>query len=162
MRKLLLVGALLVAPAVLRAQPATGNIDATATVSSVVVFSNATGLDFGPAIAPGGSSTVLPGSGSGSIELSYNVAPLVSAPASVVLTNGGGATMSMTTLCGHDISNTGATITTFTCTTPAAAPFVNTATSHWFFVGGSLTVPAAQPAGVYTGTVVLTATYTSF
>jgi hypothetical protein len=68
----------------------------------------------------------------------------------------------MSTLCGHDVVSSGASITTFTCTTPAAAPFANVAANHWFFVGGSLNVPANQAAGVYTGTVVLTAAYTNF
>ena len=162
MKKTLFAALLVVTPMVATAQTATGNISATATVGSVVVFSNPVALDFGPAIAPGSSATVLPGAGSGRIQLDYNVAPTVTAPASVTLTNAGGATMSMSTLCGSDVVSTGATLVTFVCTTPAAPPFANAATQHWFFVGGSLTVPAAQAAGVYTGTVVLTAAFTNF
>lgn len=161
MKKLLLL-ALFVAPMVATAQTATGNVSATATVSSVVVFSNPVGLDFGPPIAPGASVTVPAGAGSGRIQLDYNVAPTVTAPPSVLLSSAGGATMTMSTLCGHDVVSTGATVTAFTCTTPEAAPFANVAAQHWFFIGGSLNVPANQAAGVYTGTVVLTAAFTAF
>jgi spore coat protein U-like protein len=162
MKKILIGAAMMALPVVVGAQTATGNISATATVSSVVVFSNPTGLDFGAPLTPGSTATVTPGAASGRIQLAYNVAPTVTAPATVTLSNGSGATMSMSTLCGHDVVNTGASISMFACTTPAAPPFANVQTQHWFFVGGSLTVPATQAAGVYTGTIVLTASYTSF
>ena len=110
MKKTLIAAALLAVSGVASAQTATGNVSATATVASVVVFSNPTALDFGPAIAPGASVTVNPGAASGRIQLSYNVAPSVTAPASVVLTNAGGATLSIATLCGHDVASSGASI----------------------------------------------------
>ena len=158
----LVLAALLAVPAVASAQTATINV--SATVQSAVSFSNTTDFSFGAAITPGTGATVTPANG-GKSMVSFNVPTTVSV-SGTALANGG-SSLPVTYSCAHDAIGTSATPTAFAGSCAAGyttALSGNALTSHWIYVGGAIAAASttSAPAGIYTGTVTLTATYTSY
>ena len=158
----LALAALLALPAIASAQTAIINV--SATVQSAVSFSNTSDFTFGAALTPGTGATVTPANG-GKSMVSYNVPTTVSV-AGTALSNGG-ASLPVTYSCAQDASGTAATPTAFPGTCAAGYTTVlsgNALTNHWIYVGGAIAAASttSAPAGIYTGTVTLTATYTTY
>lgn len=158
----LVFAALFAIPAAASAQTATINV--SATVQSAVSFSNTSDLSFGAAITPGSGATVTPANG-GKSMVSYNV-PTTVTVAGTALTNGG-ASLAVTYSCAQAATGTAAAPTAFPGTCAAGyttALSGNALTDHWIYVGGDIAAAAttSAPAGIYSGTVTLTATYTTY
>lgn len=144
------------------AQAQSANIDATATVVTALTVTTGQDLDFGNVFPGAGNQTVAPTDGtSGRFTLNGALGAEVSMtftlPASLA---GPGAPMLIGSWAG--LQNNVAT--------PGGAAFVpgagilgtlDAATGDLFiFLGATLTVPAVQAAGSYTGNIVLDAVYT--
>ena len=164
MRNALALVALVAFPAVVSAQTATATINATAIVQSAVTFSNTANLDFGAAITPGSGATVTPANG-GKAMVSYNV-PTTVTVSGTALANGA-ASLPVSYSCAQATTGTNPAPTAFagTCAAGYTTALVgNFQTDHWIYIGGVIAAAAttSAPAGTYTGTVTLTATYTTF
>ena len=64
------------------------------------------------------------------------------------------------TAAGHNGTNNPSTATAFNPATGALANISNPAATLFVWLGGTVQPTAAQVAGLYTGTVTMTATYT--
>lgn len=154
--------ALLLAPAALGAQTATGTVSANATVKTAVSFGTALqSLDFGP-VVPGGADVVIAPANGGKIALSYNTSATVTV-GTLSMTGPNGATISPTLACAQDASSAAAAPATFACGTGYTPALGATAATWHFYIGGTITGASTTtlPAGAYTGSVTLTATYTA-
>jgi hypothetical protein len=165
MRKIALAIAAVVAlPAFASAQTATATINATAIVQSAVTFSNTANLDFGTAITPGSGATVTPANG-GKAMVSYNVPTTITVAGTALAS--GSASLPVTYSCAQATTGNSATPTAFSgsCAGGFTTALSGAAqTSHWIYIGGAIAAASttAAPAGTYSGTVTLTATYTTF
>jgi spore coat protein U-like protein len=165
MRKLSFALAAVVAlPGFASAQTATATINATAIVQSAVTFSNTANLDFGAAIVPGSGATVTPANG-GKAMVSYNVPTTITVAGTAL--SSGGASLPVTYSCAQASTGTNPTPTAFSgsCAGGFTTALSGAAqTSHWIYIGGAILAASttSAPAGTYTGTVTLTATYTTF
>jgi hypothetical protein len=97
--------------------------------------------------------------------VSYNVPTLVSV-SGTALANGA-ASLPVTYSCAQAATGTNPTPTAFagTCAAGYTTALVgNFQTDRWIYIGGAIAAAAttSAPAGTYTGTVTLTATYTTF
>jgi hypothetical protein len=167
MKRIIVGFALLLAPAVAVAQsPATATITTKAKVKSVVSFGSPVNLDFGAAI-PGASAGVTEKgvtttSGTvGSVLLFANQSVDVTAAYSAL--TGPGTDLTPTPLCAWNSTATASSANTFVCATGYSSPVGGTGASGYsIFLGGSVTLPAGQLAGVYAGTATITGTYTTY
>lgn len=145
-----------------RAQGVNGSISATASVQSPITVTGSHDLTFGN-VFPGVAKTVaysdasngglfsVTGQASTPVTYSYTL------PAN--LTSGGNnlAIGSWTGYVNGANSTSGGAVIT-PSSTPAGATLSASGTLY-FFVGATVTPPANQPAGSYTGTVTLTVSY---
>lgn len=162
MRKaFLLSAALLAAPAVAQAQ-VSGNISAQATVLQPLVVTGANTLDFGN-VFPGVNKSVavtdatagrfdVTGVASSNVELTFTL------PAN--LSDGGVNTMPITAWTGNHNGTNSPTGTGFTPSGAATAAALSGAGALFVFVGATVQPAGAQVAGLYTGQVDLTVSYT--
>ena len=158
----LALAALFAVPAIATAQ--TAMINVSATVQSAVSFSNTSDFSFGTAITPGTGATVTPANG-GKSMISYNVPTTVSVSGTAL--DNGGASLPVAYSCAQATTGTSATPTAFpgTCAAGYTTSLSgNALTDHWVYVGGAISAASttSAPAGIYTGTVTLTATYTTY
>jgi hypothetical protein len=143
------------------AQAQSANINATATVFQAMTVSGARDLDFGN-VFPGVNKVIGVGAAtSGQFALtgqsSANVNLTFTLPANLA---SGGNNLPIGTWTGcHNTSNSTAGCTAFTPSAAATASAFSGAGSLWVWVGGTVSPAANQAAGVYTGTVTLTAAY---
>lgn len=155
------LAALAAAPSAVSAQ--TGQINATATVQTVLNFGASTDLNFG-SIVPGETA-----SGTGSIELRRNVGVVFTLPDAAAtgrLTRvGGSETLQPAYTCG--VGTTAAAITSnFSSCTPATAATgvltltapVGTVTEHVIFTGALTGTQTQTTPGTYNGVIKITAT----
>lgn len=147
------------APAFAAGDTATTNGSATAEVVIPISVTNTADLDFG-AITPNGSAAVVSMSAAGSRTGSADVLIGGGSPNAAAFTVAGDADRAFTfTLpAGEATLASGLdemTVDTWTSDAPATV----TGGSVSVNVGGALHVAAAQPAGDYTGTFAVTATY---
>lgn len=167
-------------PSVVRAQssttPQTATISATANVASVVAVSGTQNLVFGTGAAndgllPGSTYTVNVSTGVGgtrgraSVEHNTPVTVTVTKSADLVHSDGtvGAADMPFSVTCGDTDSGLTAVSTTGwgTCSKVVGLTSGKKTTSY-LVVGGSLTIPADQAAGSYTGQVTFSAAFTRY
>lgn len=163
--RLLPMLALVALPGALAAQSATGTVSAVAKVQSAVTFLGATSnLNLGT-ITPGTAVNIAPGAaGSGVIGVQYNT-PATITVGTLSLAGPGGATLPVAVSCAQASTSTSTTPTTFACGTGYSTTLaVNAATTWYIYLGGSIAAGAtsAAPAGDYTGSVTLTATFSTF
>jgi hypothetical protein len=165
MRRLPLLAALVLLPVAAQAQTASGTVGAVARVQSSVTFmAPARSLDFG-AITPGTLTTVAPSAG-GLIGLRYNTSATV-VVSGLTLTHATlpGITLTPSVTCAQDAGSAAASPTTFTCGSGySTALAANALTTWYFYIGGSITGAQTSTiaAGVYNGSVTLTATFTTY
>ena len=150
----------------LAAQTSTAPIGVSAKVQSAVTLSGMVPLDFGAGIVPGTPATVTAANG-GRIMASYNVNTQLSFPNTVTLTRAGGGSVLVTLRCAQAPTSTSPTPTAFAadCATGFGATLIgNARTDWWLYLGGDIAgaATASVPAGIYTGSATLTATYTTF
>ena len=153
-------------PSVLAAQTSTAPLGVMAKVQSAVTLSGMVPLDFGAGIVPGTPATITAANG-GKIMASYNVSTQLSLPNTVTLTRAGGGSILVTLSCAHAATGTSPAPTPFAadCATGYGATLIgNARTDWWLYVGGGITgaATASVPAGIYTGSATVTATYTTF
>jgi hypothetical protein len=152
--RFLAAAALMFAPAALSAQ---NTVAATATVAQSIRWSEPTALDLG-SITYGGGATIAPAQG-GYIKVDFNTAIVVTAPATVSLTKGSEA-LSVALDCGYGADNSRSGVIGFDCTT-GRDPGVAVGHSY-IYIGGAVAAGDADglSAGVYSGTITVTATPT--
>lgn len=153
------------APAALSAQATqTQSITVNATVHSYVAWTKTADLTFAAGITPGTAASVAPSAGA-LLSLSYNQDLSVAAPAAVSITNAAsGASMSVDLTCAQSAAAADPAPTAFVCATGQALTFSGTtANTRYFYVGGDITAAnsTGRPAGSYTGTFNITASYTA-
>ena len=158
--RFLAAAALLLAPAALSAQTATGTVAATATVKTAVSFGTPTDLAFGD-ITPNVAKTIAPADG-GKISLSYNTSATVTV-GTLTMSGPNSQTFAPTLACAQDAAANAAAPTIFTCASGYTPALSGGAATWHFYIGGTVPAAASQnlPAGSYTGSVTLTATYTA-
>ena len=166
MKRSLALALLIAFTPTLAAQTSTAPIGVTAKVQSAVTLSGMVPLDFGPGIVPGTPATVTAANG-GRIMASYNVNTQLSFPNTVTLTRAGGGSILVTLSCAQAPTGTSPAPTPFAadCATGFGATLVgNARTDWWLYLGGAIAgaATASVPAGIYTGSATLTATYTTF
>jgi hypothetical protein len=177
MKRLLLVIALLAAPAVVRAQACTGSgtgcqaqVNTTLRVTSAVSLTPGSNLDFG--IVAGGTTADVDAQGAtsssgtpGSVILVANQAVGITASFSA-LTSAGMPNLSVTSpSCGVSTSSTASAATLYPCSGAGSysSPAVGTSASGLHvFLGGAVATTASTPAGNYSGTATVTGTYTVY
>ena len=166
MKRFIIAAALVLAPAVASAQTATQAINTTVTVKSAVSFASPSDLNFGSAI-PGAIAGVsekgvtTTGGTVGSVVLYANQA--VSVTAAYTSLTGPGTALTATPACGYNSTSTASSATTFTCATGFSSPAAGTGVGGYYvFLGGSVSLPAGQQAGAYSGTATVTGTYTNY
>lgn len=163
-----------------QAQAATTSIAIDAEIVAAISITQTQGMNFGALTDTGAGGTAVLGTGGtitgttggtssagGTIQAGLftikgatarNID--VTTPASVNLTDGGGATMAVNSFSllapagGGGASNTGTA-----ATGAAIVASLTAATVTGFAIGGTLVVGAAQAAGTYTGSVTVTALY---
>lgn len=150
----------------LSAQSATASMAATARVQSAVSFSSISNLDFGAAAAPGTAIISTPANG-GKAMVTYNTPTTITVTGSSLAHTTLPATLAVTYACAQATTGTSTTPTAFPGSCAAGyttALAGNARTSHWIYVGGTIAAAetATAPAGVYNGSITLTATYTTF
>lgn len=142
----------------------TGEIEASATIATVLDWGTATPMSFGSVI-PGATKTAR-----GSIPITRNVGVTFTLPqgasTGLLTRTDGAATLQPTFTCGVAANNTDAAaawVTTFSACNVAsptastlAAP-AQTTTEHLIFDGTLVTTTATQP-GTYSGSIRITAT----
>lgn len=163
--RLIAILAFVAMPGALAAQSATGTVGAVATVQSAVTFLAATSsLDFGT-ITPGTAVNIAPGAtGSGIIGVQYNT-PATITVGTLSLTGPGSVTLPTTLSCAQASTATSTTPTSFTCGSGYVTTLAANAASTWYiYLGGTIAAAATStaPAGDYTGSVTLTATFSTF
>ncbi|MDP9349869.1 MAG: hypothetical protein M3P24_12135 [Gemmatimonadota bacterium] len=156
--------------------PQTATISASANVASVVSVSGTQNLRFGSGAAnegllPGATYTVNVSTGVGGTRgratVEHNTPVTVSITKTADLVNSdatlGAADMPFSVTCGDTDSGLTAVSTTGwgTCSKTVALTSGKKTTSY-LVVGGSLTVPADQAAGSYTGQVTFSAAFTRY
>jgi hypothetical protein len=150
-------------PAALMGQSASGTVAATATVQSAVAFQTPVrNLDLG-IMTPGAAVTITPANG-GVIGIQYNT-PATVTVGTLLMTGPGGATFSPTLSCAQAGTSNAANPAAFTCGTGYVTALATNAASTWYtYVGATVSAGAttSAPAGDYTGTVTLTATFSTF
>ena len=155
--------ALAAMPAALLGQTASGTVAATATVQSAVAFQTPVrNLDLG-VMTPGAAVTITPANG-GVVGIQYNT-PATVTVGTLLMTGPGGATFSPTLSCAQAGTSNAAAPAAFTCGTGYMTTLAANAASTWYtYIGASLAagVTTSAPAGEYTGTVTLTATFSTF
>lgn len=167
MRKpiLSLVGAAAIAavltPTTTEAQSA--SINATATVATALTVTNVRDLGFGTVI-PGFNRTILTtdgtsghfqlaGGANAEVALSYSLLP-------ATLDDGLGNSMAVSFTATHNTTDAGGTGTGFVPSAGLTTRLDAATGELHIYMGGTLTVPAGQAAGLYSGTVTLDAAYT--
>jgi hypothetical protein len=167
MRKFFLLAlAALAVPAVASAQSASGSIQARARVLGAITVSPVTTLDFGDFLSAGATKTVAPAdatSGEFAVAGDPGAQLLLTFDFPATLDNG----LNQITLGANAWNvNVGATragsasLIANGADGANANSFLSAGGSLGVFVGGEATAAAGLPAGVYTGTVGLTAAYT--
>lgn len=159
------LAAAIAAPAIASAQATqTQSITVNATVHSYVAWTKTADLTFAAGVTPGTAATVAPASGA-LLSLSYNQDLSVAAPASVSISNvATGAAMTVDLTCAQSAVAADPAPTAFVCTTGQALTFSGTAANtRYFYVGGGITAAnsTGRPAGSYSGTFNITASYTA-
>jgi uncharacterized protein DUF4402 len=159
----LLLGAMSTAQA--QATPATASIQATATVQTALTATPVRALDFGSTFG-GIARTVLPTDVT-SGEVAFGGGPnaeititFTSLPASLT---GPGTAIPLTygtSAAATNPAGTRAGATTFDPSAPRTVRLNNSTGLLSLYLGGTVTPPANQAAGTYTGTANLTAAYT--
>ena len=143
------------------AQAQSANITATATVFQAMTVTGARTLDFGN-VFPGVASTIaVAAATSGRFDLtgqaSANVNVSFTLPTDL---NSGANLLPIGSYTGcTNATNTTAGCTAFTPTAGTTATAFSGAGALFVWVGGTVTPGPAQAAGVYNGTVTLTAAY---
>src|ERR1041385_9139264 len=152
----------LVAATTVRAQGVNGSISATATVQSPITVTGAQNLTFGN-VFPGVVKTVAysdatnAGRFSVTGQASTPVTYSFSLPANLT---SGGNNLPIGSWLGYE--NQSNSTSGGTAITPSATPTTSTLSGSgalYFFLGATVTPPANQPAGNYSGTVTLTVSY---
>lgn len=167
MRKLLLLSvAALALPAAASAQSASGSITARARVLGAITVSPVTDLDFGDFLSAGGTKTVAPADAtSGEFAVAGDPGAEVQLTFDFPATLDFGVNQITLGAAAWNV-NVGATragsasLIAGGSDGASANSFLSGAGSLGVFVGGEATAAAGLPAGVYTGTVGLTAAYT--
>jgi hypothetical protein len=137
------------------------NINATATVLSAVTVAGATDLQFGN-VTPGVNKTIaIADAGAGRFDITKAAASGVTLaftlPAN--LASGGDLLPIGSWTGGWNTANTPAGATAFTPSAGGTNTAVTAGTALFVFVGATVSPPAAQPAGSYSGTVTMSAVY---
>ena len=156
-------------PMTARAQSSTATINISASVQSSVTITPVTGntaISFGTAIAPGGSASVAPSGTNG-----YQSTIVANTPVTVAVNDGAATPSTSITLNGPS----GGTLTVaLNCATAATAGAATTTAlsgctgatgvgTTVLYVGGNIaSVPAAAPAGSYTGSATVKYTWTTY
>jgi len=170
MKKLILTvagAALLALPSLAQAQTATGSINATATVNTVLNFGSSSGMDFGT-VTPGTTSSAT----AGYIAFTRNVGVAFTLPDGAntgKLTRVGGTETLQPAFSSCGVGTTTTAIgasTGFSSCAPAsgttvvlslAAPTTGP-TSEYVIFNGTVAVPATAVGGTYNGVIKITAT----
>ena len=160
-----LIGAAMVAvvltPRTSEAQSA--SINATATVAGALTVTNVRDLGFGTVI-PGFNRTILTtdgtsghfqvgGGANAEVQLSYSALP-------ATLDDGLGNSMNVSFTATHNTTDAGGTGTGFVPSAGLTTRLDAATGELHIYMGGTLTVPAGQAVGVYSGTITLDAAYT--
>lgn len=162
----LLAAALLAwAPAAMAQGTASGDILATANVMTAVLVTPEQDLDFGNVI-PGTPKSVaitgatagrwlVQGSAGAEVDLDFTALPATLASGANTMPIVYGAADA-----GHNTTNNPGGATTFDPAGTELANLGNPLPDLYVWIGGQVQPGAAQVAGLYTGTITLTATYT--
>ncbi len=169
MKRFIIAVALVLAPVVATAQTATQGITTKVKVKSAVSFTLGSNLDFGAAI-PGATASIdefgvsTTGGSLGAVSLAANQAVTVTASYSGLTGTGAPITSaSVTPACSYNATAaTASAATSFDCTTGFVTPATGTGAAYYFFLGGAVSIPAGQQAGVYNGTATVTGSYTNY
>jgi hypothetical protein len=166
MRPFLLAVLMLTAwPLEVRAQ--SFSLNAHGTVASAVTIAGLGNLAFGAAaIVPGTSASITPANGA-SVRIDFNEPTTVTAPDFVMIAGPGGALIRVDLVCAQATTAAAASPTAFAA--PCAGGFVppiagNVGGTHYIYVGGTIAAlsTATIPAGSYTGSFPVTATYVNY
>ncbi len=163
---LLAVVLLAYAPAVMAQGTASGNILARANVMTPIQVTPQQNLEFGNVI-PGANKSIpvtnasagrwlVQGTAGAEVTLQFTALP-------ATLSDGGANTMPIVygaTDAAHHTSNNPGAATTFNPIAIATANISSPLAELYTWIGGTVQPAAAQAAGLYTGTITLTATYT--
>lgn len=165
MKKIAVLGAMLVAATSGSAFAASGNTStatgtATATVVSPIVLTHTTGaaLGFGKFTTGTGGTVVVTSAGAGSVTGDVGFVPGSTNSADGFSVTGDASRSFSITTTGGSVAN-GAVTMAFTTTPSAATGTTSTGGTATFTVGGTLTVASTATAGAYTGTYSATVTY---
>lgn len=146
-------------PAAATAQSA--SITASATVATALTVTNLRNLGFGTVI-PGFNRTInatdatsghfsLAGGANAEVAISFSALPSLTGP---------GTAMAVAYTATYNTSDAGGSGTSFTPSSGVTTRLDSTTGGLHVYLGGTLTVPAGQTPGSYSGTVTMDAAYT--
>lgn len=157
-KKIALLGAAAFAMVSTGANAATVSATAEVDILAPVTLSQTAGLDFGVVAAAAAAGTVTLTSASDVRTCSVGLACVGAASrGAFAVVGANGYTVAVTVAPSTTLTGAGAPMSL--ALTPSNAIIIATGLTQTFYVGGTLTVGAAQVAGTYTGTYSVSADY---